>query len=715
MSILQDSVRHGGADYPEVCEALHVPRGSNESSRNLSLLMRLARVAETARPEAASGDALDGIINRNILRSLLTTLHHRDLAAARHSRRTALLAVALAEHLGWEGRTLKLLEVAALLHDIGKIGVPDNILFKPSRLSADELELIALHYNIGLDVLQACRVDRTVLEIVGQAQSRYGGGDPLKCQGRDTHLGARILSIADAYESMSTLRSDRPARTHAEIMNILRDGSGTQFDGNVVSALGRCVELHGLPYSANPVADDPAGTSGFDAPEDIAEAAALCHVFSSLYVMESLYDGFAVFDLDLRAVVWNRSLQNLVGQPASSVLGTRWSSRLLQYADTTGKLLTESECPMHQVVQGGVPVVREVQLMRVDGRTLRMELQTLPIRDDEGQLQGVVEIYRDLTRSGSRRPQEFRDLKLAATRDALTSVANRGELETQMTLLLTEFSKHSESPFSLIFSDADHFKNVNDTYGHTVGDQVLIDLAQLLQRETYCGELVARYGGEEFVVLCPDTTLEQAEKRAERLRMAIRNARMGGNSRLRVTASFGATEVEPGDSVESVLRRADKALYQAKQTGRDKTCTLTNAQLLATESPGEDADAGEGPLVSSTWFSAVVAADMVIYKLGGYVQDYGARIVEVTSDHVLLRQGSCGWFGFWGSSPERQPIEIEVLFSNPLGAGAAKGRSAAKINIGVKIRPLGWVRSRDAFHNRVRRVIREIKHYFAAD
>ena len=153
----------------------------------------------------------------------------------------------------------------------------------------------------------------------------------------------------------------------------------------------------------------------------------------------------------------------------------------------------------------------------------------------------------------------------------------------------------------------------------------------------------------------------------------------------------------------------------AKQTGRDRTCTLTNAQLLANEAPTAADNEGEGPLIHSTWFSAVVAADMVIYKLGGYVQDYGARIVEVTSDHVLLRQGRSGWLGYWGNSPESQPIEIEVLFSNPLGAGAIKGRSAAKINIGLKIRPLGWIRKRELFHARVRRVVREIKHYFAAD
>lgn len=705
----------GFESYPPAWQdALHVPHLQSGSSRNLSLLMRLARLAETERDATPTSNSLNSIINRSILRSLLTTLHHRDPWTIRHSRRTAQLSLALAEHLGWEGRNLRLLEVAALLHDIGKVGVPDNILFKPGRLSADELELIALHYNIGLDVLQASRVDRIVLEIISQAQARYGGGDPLKNQGRDAHLGARILSVADAYESMSSQRADRPARSHQEIMTILREGEGTHFDGNVLSALGRCIEMHGLPYAGE---NPEEGFEGFSSPteEDLAEADSLCHVFSNLYVMESLYDGFAMFDLDLRTVVWNRGIENLVGQPASQILGRRWTSRLLQYADREGQPLTEDECPMHQVLQTGRPVVREVQLTRHDGRAIHNELQTLPICDSHGQLQGIVEIYRDLTRSGHRRPQEFRDLKLAATRDALTGVANRGELETQLTLLITEFNKEGENGFSVIFADADHFKSVNDTHGHAVGDQVLIDFAQLLQRETYSGELVARYGGEEFVILCPDTTLNQAEKRAERLRNAIRNSRMGGQTRLRVTASLGVAEVEIGDSVESVLRRADKALYTAKQTGRDRTCTLTNAQLLATESPAETAQEGESGLLYTTWFSAVVAADMIIYKLGGYVQDYGARIVEVTADHVLLRQGRVGWLGFWGHTQERQPVEIEVLFSNPLGQSAPRGRSVTKINIGLKIRPLGWVRQHEAFHQRVKRVVREIKHYFAAD
>src|SRR5690606_34569369 len=150
-----------------------------------------------------------------------------------------------------------------------------------------------------------------------------------------------------------------------------------------------------------------------------------------------------------------------------------------------------------------------------------------------------------------------------------------GELETRLAALVKQATGHPDrEPCSIIFLDVDHFKRINDTYGHTVGDQVLIDVARLMQAEMYSGELVGRYGGEEFVILCPGTALADAVKRAERLRKALPKANVGGLSELNVTASFGVAQVEQGDSTESILRRADKALYTAKGTGRNKTCSL---------------------------------------------------------------------------------------------------------------------------------------------
>ncbi|HUQ72889.1 MAG TPA: HD domain-containing phosphohydrolase, partial [Planctomycetaceae bacterium] len=401
-----------------------------ESPRTLLGLMELSRRAESDRCDDAD-EGLNGIISRPVLRSLLSALHYRNVATVRHSRRVALLAVALAEHLGWEGRNLKVLEAAALLHDIGKIGVPDNILYKPAKLSPDELEVMALHYNIGLDVLQACRADREVLEIVAQSQTSYGCTEPVKRLGCDLHLGARILAVADAYESLCAEQVYRPARPHDKIMKLLTEASGSQFDGNIVCVLTRYIKLHGLPFEAHGQdLDDGIRQRGPSSTQETLEANALCQIFSHLHLLESVYDGFLIVDADLRVLVWNRGAESLVGRMSNEMIGSQWSSQLLRYADRQGTPLEDEHCPMWQVASSQTPMTAEAQLTRTDGRVVTVELQTVPILDHDGRFQGAIEIYRDLTRSGGRRPQEFRELKILASRDALTSVANRGELET---------------------------------------------------------------------------------------------------------------------------------------------------------------------------------------------------------------------------------------------------------------------------------------------
>jgi diguanylate cyclase (GGDEF)-like protein/putative nucleotidyltransferase with HDIG domain len=690
-----------------------------DSTRSLLGLMQLGQ-AQPGDEAADDSNPLEGVISRRVLRSLLSALHVRDVATVRHSRRVALLSVALAEYLGWEGRQLKIIEVAALLHDIGKLGVPDNILFKPGKLTPDELELMSLHYNVALNVLQACRVDPIVLEMICNSHAQFSGAAPSRMSWREPSLGARILAIADAYESLSTQQTYRPARSHDEIMHVLSSAAGKEFDGNVVSALARYTQLHGLPLSAHEADLDESITRHRpSSQEEELEAAWLCQAVSQLYLLESLYDGFFVVDADLRLLVWNRGAESLLSLTMFDMLGRTWTSSLLGYVTDNEESLPEAQCPMHIVLQGGGAQATETQLKRGDARLVRVELQTMPLLDEEGRLHGAIEIIRDLTRCQRRQPQAVRDLKLAAARDALTSVANRGELETQLANLVLHHLQNPEEPFSVVFLDADHFKAVNDTYGHAVGDQVLVDLARLLQQETYSGEIVGRYGGEEFVVLCPATDLENAYRRAERLRSAIRSAKIGGVDGLRVTVSFGVSEFEPGDTVESVLRRADRALYQAKQTGRDRTCYQSTIQRDI--QPEGDEDGGlhvteqSQPFVYNNWFTAVIAAHLVTFKLGGYVNDTNARIVKISPDHVVLRQGGGTWFGWWGWSPETQPVEVAIHFERNRSMTERLVSRTFKTQINVTVRPLGWVRRSDVFQARAWQVVRELKEYFAGD
>ncbi|RMG32970.1 MAG: diguanylate cyclase [Planctomycetota bacterium] len=687
-----------------------------DSSRILLGLMTLSRQAERGNRARQGGDSLDGVISKGVLRSLLSALHFRDVATVRHARRTAILATSLADYLGWEGRPLKILEVAALLHDIGKIGVPDSILLKPGPLNPDEAELMALHYNIGIDVLQACRVDREVVEIVSQSNHRFHAMEGRRV-GADIHQGARILRVADAYDSLATDQVYRAALPHEQIMKILNENIGTQFDGNIVCALGRYIEREGPPFSNDP--NDFGRAGPLRAPvqvQDALEASSLCHIFSYLYLLESLYDGFYLVDSDLRFVVWNRGAEKLLGYPSQEMLNRVWTRRLMAYADRYGEPLSDRDVPLRAVVESGKPSTSEVRIQHWNGHWVSVEVQSVPLLDEHGQLQGVAEIFRDLSRA-HKQPQGLQELKVAASRDALTNVANRGELETQLALALKEYNaSDSAEPFSVIFLDVDHFKAFNDTYGHAVGDQVLVTVARLLQTETYSGELIGRYGGEEFVVLCPATTLDVAFKRAERLRLAIANTRLPELPDVQITASFGVTEVEPGDSVESILRRADKALYMAKESGRNRTCRLTNSDLVLRHRPKkQEGSRDDDPWSFRSTFAACTVADMVVYKLRGFVEETQAKLRNVTQGTAELQVGSCPLLKRWGSRPEKQPVLVHIEIGKTITRIGARGIPASRqVEIHVRITPIGRPKDAETFHRRARDVFRTLRSYFVA-
>lgn len=158
------------------------------------------------------------------------------------------------------------------------------------------------------------------------------------------------------------------------------------------------------------------------------------------------------------------------------------------------------------------------------------------------------------------------ELSRLAERDQLTGLYNRRRMDE---LLRYELSKHRiENGLSLLVLDIDHFKNVNDTYGHDVGDSVLRELSSCVQTMTQAGDTLARWGGEEFVCLLPDTDAKEAVAVAERMRARVGNVSFAHAGH--VTISVGVASARPDDTPETLFRRADKALYQAKKDGRNQ-------------------------------------------------------------------------------------------------------------------------------------------------
>lgn len=163
----------------------------------------------------------------------------------------------------------------------------------------------------------------------------------------------------------------------------------------------------------------------------------------------------------------------------------------------------------------------------------------------------------------------FADLEMFkkhAYYDSLTRIANRLRIDEWLEKKLKAFVDKREG-FSIIFFDIDHFKSVNDNFGHKVGDEVLVELAQLIQYHLTNTDLFGRWGGEEFIIISSKAG-EETVRLAENLRKAVANHHFKGAGNL--TASFGVTYSKPGDSIDSLLNRADKGLYQSKNDGRNQ-------------------------------------------------------------------------------------------------------------------------------------------------
>ncbi len=181
----------------------------------------------------------------------------------------------------------------------------------------------------------------------------------------------------------------------------------------------------------------------------------------------------------------------------------------------------------------------------------------------------MTSITRDYSKQYRRMNIEAQQQKKLAGQDQLTRLPNRRHFEEAAQRLMTGKEKPKPPSFGIILFDIDNFKRVNDTYGHDVGDKVLIKLSETVQEQIRADDVPARYGGEEFIILARCETLEQLEKFAEKLRSAFESLHIKEISSS-VTASFGITMHHEGDSLAAMIKRADTALYKAKKTGKNR-------------------------------------------------------------------------------------------------------------------------------------------------
>jgi len=685
-----------------------------------AVINRLLSLSECARREIEScGPTL---IPRGVVSMLLRSMKVRDPSIILHGQRIGVIARGVAQLLGWEDAPRTELELSALLHDLGKIGVPDHILHKPGKLSSEEYDFVALYHHASTSLLQSLQVDPGLVAMLRMLHTNFdGAGVEARGAGipQDLPLGPRILAVADAYDSLSSPKTYRRGMTHEEVIRILNDQAGSRYDGNVISTLGRWYEDDGGSlFSLNDPFAEPAPVVKMSSDER-NEMMVLTQILNTLYQFQSLYDGYFIVNADLKYCVWSDGMESLCGKSAEHVMGRTWQStdvKLSPITQTKSQTKDDEEI-LPQVLRNGRAQFGSRVCEVGDEGQVSLDVYTLPVTDGPGKVTGIVQLFR--CKGGVRRQsREYAELKLAATRDALTGVANRGQLETQLRHLLDDYHNHEGTrSLSAIFLDVDKFKNINDTYGHKAGDQVLVDLTRLLQHETYSGEIIARYGGEEFVVLCPDTDLQAAVRRAERLRTAIAKSSAGGISQLTVTSSFGVSTGRLGDSVQTLLERADACLYQAKETGRNRTCwegQEENCEMsaeIASRTDETHVTSVNGVMLFSQRIEMSTSLELTAMKLNAFIDSTDLTVTHQEHGHLKFKIGKVGFTRRWGTAAERQAVEMDVKFETTRESTGGKDKAKTRRCVIVTIVPVGKAPDNATFELRCLHLMLQLKSY----
>jgi diguanylate cyclase (GGDEF)-like protein/PAS domain S-box-containing protein len=280
-----------------------------------------------------------------------------------------------------------------------------------------------------------------------------------------------------------------------------------------------------------------------------------------------LYDGVYFVNRERRIIFWNRQAAALTGYRKKEILGKHCYKNILQHIDRHGRQLCLTKyCPLLISMKTGKPCKERVYLKRKDGLRLAIDVHTKPIKY-QGRIIGAAEVFRDA--SAYERVEKQRErAKIISLTDALTSLPNRRYINRKMELELNKFRKYKEDLYIAVV-DIDHFKRINDVYGHKTGDLALKRLAYILEHNLRPSDFVGRYGGEEFLIILPHTSPKDAPDVLERLRKAVENSRIL-NKKGQVTISIGAAKTKLRDKAEVVFKQADQVLYKAKRDGRNR-------------------------------------------------------------------------------------------------------------------------------------------------
>lgn len=543
-------------------------------------------------------------LHLSTIEALAYAIDAKDHASHSHIRRIQRFAAELAAALGVSEPEIRGLRTAALLHDIGQLAVPDHILSKPGPLTHEEFRKVRTHPQMGAEIIAHVPFPYPVAPLILNHHERWDGfGYPSGLAGERIPLGARILSVVDYYDALTSDRPYHQAMAHAAALSLLQQEAGQALDPEVVTAFVELLprlleeEQRARSEAAAPAVLGRAGPSSPGAAlptvlDDIAIAHREIHALyeiahtmgTSLSVSETMdliasklrplvpFSCCALFLEDdesqgmrcrFATGVDAEIIERIVLPPGAGAIG--WVAR-------TGKALVNARPTVDLHASGAhvaVTMLRSALVCplvfhdRLIGAIAVYDVRDDRYTDDHGRLvsrvaeQAAAVIYNSIM---------FAQTQADSLTDPLTGLPNMRFLFTHVSRELARASRQ-ESKMSLLVLDLDRFKEINDTYGHHVGDRALWEVARALRSGIRPYDTCARYAGDEFVIILSGCDASEAQVKQAELQEAVAQLVFDPcPGRRFVLGISGGLAVFPDDghSYESLLAVADGRMYRDK-------------------------------------------------------------------------------------------------------------------------------------------------------
>ncbi len=286
-------------------------------------------------------------------------------------------------------------------------------------------------------------------------------------------------------------------------------------------------------------------------------------------LLDNLMDGVYFVDTDRKITYWNKGAERITGYSPAEVEGSQCFDNLLNHVDYSGRQLCQDKCPLAETIEDGRLRKEDLFLQHKNGERIPVSVRIAPLKEG-GRIIGAVESFSDNSAKVAAL-QRVEHLMQENLTDPLTGIGNRRYAEITLQNRFDEISRYNWR-FGLLFFDIDHFKQVNDDYGHAAGDAVLKAVADDLARNIRSFDFVGRWGGEEFIILLVNIdSRDILIETADRFRMLVESSHIAfHDKRIQVTVSVGVTISHAEDTIDSLLNRADTLMYESKRNGRNR-------------------------------------------------------------------------------------------------------------------------------------------------